>query len=219
MGDSARASSIAKASSIAEASSIGFVGIDPGLHTTAVVCQRDGELGSLVMKNQWAKEHRVVRVVSMLDYLYEEMPAFVLDTVGEDCGLFVCIEEPMGLRGPSIINVAVFWNIVRALYEVWGDRGLWLLMATPTQIKKFVTGSGQTKTSEVTPIVLRRWPDEVGKIGVQEDLLMALAMCNMAQCAHAVINKAGWSPQFQVDIVATMVAETKQSKSRLWKAK
>ncbi len=196
-----------------------FVGIDPSLSCTAFVAQMGGEPWVQLVRQQGKGE--IAPNVGVLNAVRDVVANEVFPYITTGLTTYVCIEEPGGLRGHSLVNMAVYRAIIQALCnEKVGS--VYLLKAAPSQVKKFVTNSGLSKTSEVTSVVAQRWAKSVKTLGVQEDALMAIAMMQMSKCAYDVERgltvgepePISWT-KFQFELIVRMIEGTNKQTPRL----
>lgn len=123
--------------------------------------------------------------------------------------VYVVTERLSGMRGPSEVNVTLPWAIIGAVVEALvesgsPDRTVTVLLPTPGQLKKFVTGSGSSEKAGVGRFIERRWPHAPE----QEDegeayALMQFGLCR-AQYEAGMIdrdNRGSWT-KAQVELAA-----------------
>lgn len=100
----------------------------------------------------------------------------------------VATERLTGMRGASEKNVVLQWAVIEGALEAirqiaytegdGGDLRVVIVLPTPSQLKKFVTGKGNAEKSEVGRWIERRWPGAP----MQEDEAEAYALMQFARC-------------------------------------
>ena len=201
--------------------SVIIAGIDPSIRKAAIVWEFDALYSDVIDRPNVSPD--IIANVEMLNRL----EWVGIELVERGIPVYVCIEEQVALRGAGELAGVAYWSIIQGLCSHPATE-VYLLKAAPTQVKKFVTNNGRARTSEVTPVVVQRWPQEVDQVGTQEDTLMALAMMKMATCAYDYVTVAKptmgrlsefdpkncWT-KFQWDIIEQMVHGKGNRKSRL----
>jgi len=125
----------------------------------------------------------------------------------------IATERLAGMRGAAEKNVALQWAVIEgalrelaeatsAFDEVGGLR-LHIALPTPAQLKKFVTGRGDSEKAGMGRFIERHWPNAPD----QEDEAEAYALMQFARCRRAFLlgeigrgedEHPGWTA-YQVD--------------------
>jgi Holliday junction resolvasome RuvABC endonuclease subunit len=164
-----------------------YVGIDPSLTCTAMVClPGDGpDIWKL------AKGDLITRIM--------QYSAWVLGTVCDRSNgareWVIAIEKPGGqLRGNAAWLLPLYADIVRQF--IYRHRVI-VYPVAPATLKKFATGSGRAEKSMMGQAVQRHWGDELPDGLLGNDAIDAFALAKLAQC---IGNPAGDWTGYQQEI-------------------
>ncbi|MEA3400778.1 MAG: hypothetical protein U9R79_05965 [Armatimonadota bacterium] len=190
--------------------SIAALGVDTGINRTALAVREDGgiECVSSVARPRVGAAESALMIRAV-----REAVRSALWSAGELTT--VAMERLVFGRGTGLgAHLSLEWAVVEGALEalrlaagrVPDPEALQLVVCrpAPTQLKKFVTGRGDTRKSEVGRFIERRWP----QAPEEEDEAEAYALLKFAQCrrefelGQVTRDDAGDWTQFQVDLAA-----------------
>lgn len=193
------------------------LGIDVGLRTTAfsgMYC--DGDLSDSAA--YYTDVFSVCRPTSgrvhsalMMKAVRQDVEGFIAPALRDALrcavpALVVATELLAGLRGPAENLLGVHWALLEGIVSgLCNERvpstapSVRLLLPAPSQLKKFVSGSGKTRKSELGGYIARRWPDAPAPEDQAEAYaLMMFALCRF-DCEFVRSSPRDW-PQFQLEL-------------------
>jgi hypothetical protein len=97
------------------------------------------------------------------------------------------------------------WEVKRTVYNV---TGLWPLIIPPTSLKKFVTGKGNAKKSEMLLGVFKRWGESFADDNQADSF--ALEKFGQAYLAYKRAHAGGYEtgfPQFQIEVIEKVLGK------------
>ncbi|MEA3400143.1 MAG: hypothetical protein U9R79_02750 [Armatimonadota bacterium] len=190
--------------------SVAALGVDTGLSITTLAAREGGgiERVSVLTRPQTGTAENALMIRAVRHGVRSALWSLGELTV-------VATERLVFGRGSSLgAHLSLEWAVVEGALEalrlaaerVPDPEALRLVICrpAPTQLKKFVTGRGDTRKSEVGRFIERRWP----QAPEQEDEAEAYALLKLAQCrrefelGEVTRDDAGDWTQFQVDLAA-----------------
>jgi crossover junction endodeoxyribonuclease RuvC len=172
-----------------------FVGIDPSTKTGFVALDEHGN----VLK---AKEltgvgsHDPKRMVTLIDEIMDHLQQG--DVIG--------IESPANHATGSYVGqmFGIAWGIRMALFR----RGWIYKDITPSQVKKFATGKGNTKKDEMVLPIYRKWGFEHRSDNVRDAFVLA-------QIIKAISNPAVLVPaKYEAEVIEALLNPPDKKKGR-----
>lgn len=151
-----------------------YVGIDPSLTCTAMVCLPECDVRTWRFK-KGDVVGRCAQYAAQVKRAYHDC---LSQTNTND--VVICIEKPGGqLRGNASWLIALYAFIVD---EFLGFGGVGVYPVAPATLKKFATGSGRAEKSMMGQAVQRHWGDQLPDGLLGNDAIDAFALAKMAQC-------------------------------------
>ncbi|OUM85664.1 MAG: hypothetical protein BAA01_09335 [Bacillus thermozeamaize] len=175
-----------------------FVGIDPSTKTGFVALD---EHGNVVR----AKELTGVggsdpkRMVTLIDEVMRHLQP-------ED---IICIEG-FGFASQQAIQLGgIGWGIRMALYR----RGIAYTEVSPSQVKKFASGKGNTKKDEMAVHIYKRWGFEHSSDNVRDAFVLAQIARAVNRRKTAVYDEY-MLPTYQLEVINSIVNPPKKLKRK-----
>ncbi|SNS21073.1 crossover junction endodeoxyribonuclease RuvC [Anaerovirgula multivorans] len=168
-----------------------FIGIDPSLTGTGlIILNEDGEIvlsRCIVTKQSKQENHTqdtMARVKDIKDCIMSELK-------GNEYKIYVAVEGfSYGSRGRAVFDIAYMGYRIR---EELLDTDITFIEPTPSQVKKFATGKGNSPKNVVMLEVYKRWGEEF----TDDNLADAYVL---AQIVRALKTNARLT-KFQQDII------------------
>jgi len=160
-----------------------YVGIDPSLTCTAMVCLPGCDVrtwrfkhGDVVSRCRAYADAAQKTLENALDCLRCTKPSAICR---EGRCATVCIEKPhFNMQGNSAWLLPLYAFIMENVSANWPR----VYPVAPATLKKFATGSGRAEKSMMGQAVQRHWGDELPEGLLGNDAIDAFALAKMAQC-------------------------------------
>jgi crossover junction endodeoxyribonuclease RuvC len=182
-----------------------YIGIDPGAKNCALVAWSPTE--GLV--TTWMPKGRMPTGVLRLKQLMVEIEhqLRLLDKEGEI--LLVAMEgysmyEKFGQHASGEVGAAIKLALLDHFTKADGiDITAYPVLVAPQQLKKFATGSGNSKKEMITKEVLKRWGEDFDDTNLAEAYVLA-------RIAHAVDTQSDQPTKFQGEVVKALEGRTER---------
>lgn len=171
-----------------------YVGIDPSLTCTAMVCLPGCDVRTWRFKRGDVVS-RCGEYASEVRNVMGELGAHGLGARPPE--IIVCIEKPhFNMQGNSAWLFPLYADILAAIIYA---NGITVYPVAPATLKKFATGSGRAEKSMMGQAVQRHWGDELPDGLLGNDAIDAFALAKLAQC---IADPAGDWTGYQREIAA-----------------
>ncbi len=186
---------------------ISFIGIDRSLISTGIAVVRQGKLiEQMEFKTKVYEEERLVAIGKKILQIYNK------ELAGKFYPL-ICMESySYGSKFGKFFELGELGGIIKTFLHM---KNYYFLEATPSMIKKYATGKGNTPKNLIPMYVMRKF----NEVSVGGDAADAIICSFLA--ANAFANKKGLGKYTQVekDVFETFMSGKKKSKAKSAKTK
>lgn len=179
---------------------IRYVGIDPSTRTGFVALDERGEvLRAKELTGVGDKDPK--RIVTLIDEIMRHIEP-------ED---MVCIESPaMHAQGQA---VGFMWGLAYALRMALFRRQITYVDVTPSQVKKFATGKGNTPKDAMAVPIFKKWGFENLSNNITDAFVIAMIARELSFSKD--MGESSTTIQYEAEVIRALFdPETKKQKSR-----
>ena len=190
-----------------------IIGIDPSLTATGIVVLRNGEV-ELAESTNNRPELGIIERVKLIRNRILEIEADLSDDKGkkyESPALIVIEGFSFASKGRSVFDIAYLgWRIREELERLREQDNVPWIEVSPTQVKKFATGKGNTNQEIILQQVYKRWNYETDNNNIADAFVLA-------KIGEAYLQN-NYEPHdltlFQFEVIADLKGEKPKKKTR-----
>jgi crossover junction endodeoxyribonuclease RuvC len=173
-----------------------YIGLDPSTKTGLVIIDEDAEIWEATEITYDLKD--------------PERMSKIVDTVAEFLtpDSVVTIEGfAYGAKGTAVgLQYGIGWGLRMEMFR----RGVKYIEVSPSAVKKFASGSGNTSKDNLTVPIYKRWGFESDSDNIRD----AYVLAQIARALHEPVKLTGFQ-QDVIDAIRNPVAKAKKSKRKV----